>query len=86
MPDNITFDNIMPDNNISNNTTVNNNEPIKWQELLDETMGISIHKMGNQEIHRNLNFIKEERNRQLLEEEDYEGRVPRAYVARFDRR
>ena len=42
--------------------------------------------MGNQEIHRNITFLKEERNRQLLENQDYEGRIPQAYVPRFDRR
>lgn len=59
---------------------------VNWQQVLDDSEGISIWKVRNTEVHRNLALIKEERNRQLLEEEDYEGRVPRAYVARFDRR
>lgn len=59
---------------------------VNWQQVLDDSEGISVWKVRNTEVHRNLALIKEERNRQLLEEEDYEGRVPRAYVARFDRR
>lgn len=71
---------------MSDNTVNTNEQPLDWQKLLDQTRGISIHKMGNQEIHRNITFLKEERNRQLLENQDYEGRIPQAYVPRFDRR
>lgn len=71
---------------MSDNTVNTNEQPLDWQKLLDQTRGISIHKMGNQEIHRNITFLKEERNRQLLENQDYEERIPQAYVARFDRR
>lgn len=59
---------------------------VNWQQVLDDSEGISIWKVRNTEVHRNLSLIQQERNRQLLKEEDYEGRVPRAYVARFDRR
>lgn len=71
---------------MSDNTVNTNEQPLDWQKLLDQTRGISIHKMGNQEIHRNITFLKEERNRQLLENQDYEGRIPQAYEPRFDRR
>ena len=59
---------------------------VNWQQVLDDSEGISIWKVRNTEVHRNLSLIQQERNRQLLEQEDYEGRVPGAYVARFDRR
>ena len=59
---------------------------VNWQQVLDDSEGISVWKVRNTEVHRNLSLIQQERNRQLLENEDYEGRVPGAYVARFDRR
>lgn len=64
----------------------NEETAVNWQQVLDDSEGINVWKVRNTEVHRNLSLIQQERNRQLLEEEDYEGRVPRAYVARFDRR
>lgn len=64
----------------------NEETAVNWQQVLDDSEGISVWKVRNTEVHRNLSLIQQERNRQLMEEEDYEGRVPRAYVARFDRR
>lgn len=71
---------------MADNTEETENTPVNWQDVINETEGVSKYRIGNQEVTRNLSFLQEERNRQLMEQEDYEERIPRAYVARFDRR
>ncbi len=71
---------------MADNTEEKEDTTVNWQDVINETEGVSKYRIGNQEVTRNLSFLQEERNRQLMEQEDYEERIPRAYVARFDRR
>lgn len=71
---------------MEDNTEETEDTTVNWQDVINETEGVSKYRIGNQEVTRNLSFLQEERNRQLMEQEDYEERIPRAYVARFDRR
>lgn len=71
---------------MADNTEETEDTTVNWQDVINETEGVSKYRIGNQEVTRNLSFLQEERNRQLMEQEDYEERIPRAYVARFDRR
>lgn len=71
---------------MADNTEEKEDTAVNWQDVINETEGVSKYRIGNQEVTRNLSFLQEERNRQLMEQEDYEERIPRAYVARFDRR
>lgn len=71
---------------MADNTEETEDTAVNWQDVINETEGVSKYRIGNQEVTRNLSFLQEERNRQLMEQEDYEERIPRAYVARFDRR
>lgn len=70
----------MADNANTSSTEVN------WQELINKTAGIVESRVDNVQIRRDLSAMQAERNRQILASEDYEGRVPGAYMARFDRR
>ena len=71
---------------MADNTEEKEDTTVNWQDVINETEGVSKYRIGNQEVTRNLSFLQEERNRQLMEQEDYEERIPRAYIARFDRR
>lgn len=71
---------------MADNTEETEDTTVNWQDVINETEGVSKYRIGNQEVTRNLSFLQEERNRQLREQEDYEERIPGAYVARFDRR
>lgn len=59
---------------------------VNWQDILNKTAGISESRVDNVQIRRDMKVIQAERNRQALLSEDYEGRVPGVYLARFDRR